>query len=512
MRNHLSRYVLGVIRRAFAMLLCVSFPMHAQQTEVQPPSQTATSPELQSKVADLDENLRATREELAQSREEIRQLRSILEKVEEQLTALTPANAAAQSGTQAPAEQISDRVAAVEEQQAMLQSQIAQAEQKKVETASKYPIRLTGLILMNAAYTRGTVDSIDVPQLAFSRPANASGGSISATFRQTILGVEANGPTLWGAKSSANVYADFFGGFPNADFGVNAGLVRLRTARIRLDWANTSLVAGQESPFFSPLSPTSLATLGLPALAWAGNLWAWTPQIRVERTMRFSGGSSVLLQGGVVDPIDYEVPISQSFRKASPGEQSRQPGYATRFAWSYPAKEDNPLSIGIGGFFSPQRYSFDRRVDAWAATTDMQVPLGRKFEFSGELYRGKAVGGLGGGQFNSTVSNGNLALASTSIAGLNSVGAWGQLKYRASSRLEFNGAIGHDNPFASDLERFPSNLNPTFARNQTSFVNCIFTPEESLLLSLELRHIQSYPITGRGNTADQLNLALGYKF
>ena len=98
--------------------------------------------------------------------------------------------------------------------------------------------------------------------------------------------------------------------------------------------------------------------------------------------------------------------------------------------------------------------------------------------------------------------------------GLNSVGVWGQLKYRASSRLEFNGAVGHDNPFASDLERFPTNVvnNPVFARNQTSFMNFIFTPESSLLFSVEFRHIQSYLISGRRSSAEQINLAAGYSF
>ena len=481
------------------------------QTQQQAMEQRTAKVGLDTKVAELDQELRATRDELTQSREEIRQLRLLLEKLEQHLTAPDQANASTPSAAQQGAE-IAERVRGVEENQSLIQAQVEQQEQTKVASASKYPLKLTGLILFNTAFNRGNVDNLDVPELALPRPVSAAGGAFTATLRQSIVGLEGTGPTVWGAKSSANVYVDFFGGFPIADFGVTAGLLRLRTAKVRLDWPKTSLVFAQESPFFSPLSPTSLATLGQPALSWAGNLWSWTPQVRIEHALKVSSTSFLQLQGGILDPIDSSLPVSQSFRKATPGEQSRQPGYAARVAWTRTLSQDRPMSFGFGGFYSPQRYPFDRRVHAWAGTADWKIPFGTRFELSGEAYRGNGVGGLGGGQFASFVASGDPAQVLTRIAGLNSLGIWGQMKYRASSRLEFNGALGHDNPFASDLARFPVANNQIFARNQTSFLNFIFTPESSLLFSVEFRHIQSYAISGRKTTADQLNIAAGYSF
>ena len=96
---------------------------------------------LESKVAELDQDLRTTREELAQSREEIRQLRLILEKLEKHL----PATNETSLTTTSPNEQSTDlagRVRALEEGQSVLQSQAEQEEQKKIETASKYPLKL----------------------------------------------------------------------------------------------------------------------------------------------------------------------------------------------------------------------------------------------------------------------------------------------------------------------------------------------------------------------------------
>ena len=47
------------------------------------------------------------------------------------------------------------------------------------------------------------------------------------------------------------------------------GLVRLRTGTFRMDWADTSVIAGQDTLFFAPLAPTSIATLAVPALSYS---------------------------------------------------------------------------------------------------------------------------------------------------------------------------------------------------------------------------------------------------
>src|SRR5207302_8570335 len=109
--------------------------------------------------------------------------------------------------------------------------------------------------------------------------------SISATLRQTNLGIEATGQKLLGARTAAGAEIDLAGGNPTKSFGVTAGLLRLRTAKFNLDWNNTSLAFGQDDLFFSPLSPTSYATVLEPAMSWSGNLWVWTPAIEV--THRF---------------------------------------------------------------------------------------------------------------------------------------------------------------------------------------------------------------------------------
>ena len=407
-----------------------------------------------------------------------------------------------------------EHAASLEEEYQLLSGKVDDQYQTKVESASKYRLRLSGIVLMNLVSNQGVVDSIDLPTLAYARPAGDSGGSFGATLRQSEIGFEAFGPAVAGAKTRADLQLDLSGGFPPVPNGIDSGLVRLRTGTMRMDWTNTSIVVGQDAIFFSPNSPTSFASLAVPALSSAGNLWAWVPQIRVEHRVTLGEESSLILQGGILDPVSGEAPSSSSYRLAGPGEASRQPAYGTRIAWTRNVF-GQPLRLGVGGFYSRQDYGFRRTVDGWAGMTDIELPLSHQFSLSGKLYRGRALGGLYGGIGRSVLFSGDPASANTQVQVLNSVGGWAQLKYRPASKWEFNAAFGMDNPYATDLRYFPypqSYGDATLARNQGSFVNVIYRPRSDLLFSAEFRHLTTYTITNGGNSASHLNLMMGVLF
>src|ERR1700686_2696193 len=142
--------------------------------------------------------------------------------------------------------------ASLEEEYQLLSGKVDDQYQTKVESASKYRLRLSGIVLMNLVSNQGWVDNIDIPTLAGAKPPGDSGGSFGATLRQSEIGFEAFGPNVAGAKTRADLQLDLAGGFPSVPNGINSGLLRLRTGTMRMDWTNTSVVVGQDGIFFSP--------------------------------------------------------------------------------------------------------------------------------------------------------------------------------------------------------------------------------------------------------------------
>lgn len=501
----------GRIRRFGSMglfLLAGSVYSWAQgaSTPASPPTDAMTEA-----VRQLQDEVRELRNAVVELRSEAGQYRAETEQLRKELEARGPTQEAASAGSiSAPARPatLGERVASLEESSELLTSKLDDQYQTKVEAASKYRIRLSGIVLLNLFSNRGIMDSQDTPTWAIPQIPNISGQTFGATMRQSEIGLEAFGPHLLGAKTSGNLQLDFGGGSPDTPNGVNFGLVRLRIASMRMDWKNTSIVAGQDNSFFSPLSPTSFASLALPAFSYAGNLWGWIPQVRIEHRFNLSDGQSITVQGGIMDNVTSELP-SSFVPFAQAGESSGQPAYAARVAWTRNIF-GMPLTVGSAGYYSRQSWDFNHSVDGWAAMTDWSIPLTHRVSLTGELFRGRALGGLGGGVGRSVLFSAD----SSQLRALNSVGGWSQLKISASRRLEFNGAFGVDNPFAGDVRGFPSSRGfpAPLLQNRSSLANVIYRPRSNLLFSAEYRHLRTFDIDAGSPTADQVNLMMGVLF
>ena len=400
---------------------------------------------------------------------------------------------------------LEERVASLEESTQLVNSKVDDQYQTKVESASKYRLRLSGIVLLNLFSNHGTTDNQDFPN--FVTGPSTGTGNFGATMRQSEIGLEVFGPTLAGAKTSGSLQADFAGGFPDTWNGVNSGVFRLRTASMRLDWKDTSVVVGQDNAFFTPLSPTSFASLAVPALTYAGNLWAWTPQLRIEHRFALSSDQNILIQGGIMDNLTGEFPGSSYFRVPGPGEFSRQPAYAMRTAWTHTLL-GQPMTFGAAGYYSRQNWPVNK-VDGWAGMADWQIPLAPRVIFTGEFFRGRAIGGIGGGISQSVVYEGDRNSPYTPVRGLDTIGGWSQLKFKATNTLEFNAAAGVDNPRAAEVR---TAANPRLAQNRGTLVNFVFRPRSSLLFSAEYGHLRSFEVNDVSNSADQFNLIMGILF
>jgi hypothetical protein len=414
----------------------------------------------------------------------------------------------------ASAATLEERLAKLEDNQDLLDAKINEQSQTKVESGSKYRVRLSGIVLLNLFDTRGPVDNVDFPQMAVPPALGNSSNAFAATIRQSQIGLEVFGPEIAGAHTSANVKFDFAGGFADLPNGVSMGVARLRTGTFRMDWANTSIIAGQDSLFFAPLMPTSLSSLAIPPLAYAGNLWSWTPQIRIEHREALTEGSSLSFEAGILDSLTGATPPMQEYRLPTAGEQSGQPAYAGRVAWSHNLFERN-FTAGVGGYYGRQNWGFGRDVDGWAATADVSVPLGKLFSVTGEFYRGRAVGGLAGGVGQDILLSGMVTDSAASVRGLDSIGGWTQLKLKPTAKFEVNAALGMDNPFASELRRFSATqyyYGYSISRNLSPFINFIYQVRSDVLFSAEYKRIQTYTLDSNFNAANQFGISIGYIF
>ena len=430
-----------------------------------------------------------------------------------ELPSSTNANASALGGAaQQPVSP--ERITKLEEDQQLTESKLNDQYQTKIESGSKYRVRLSGIVLLNLYGNRGVVDNQDFPGIAREQKGLDSGGAFGGTLRQSQISLQAFGPDVAGAHTSADLKFDFAGGFPNKPNGVAEGLVRLRTGTVRIDWGNTTLIGGQDRLFFVPLAPTSIATLAEPALSYAGSLWAWTPQLRVEHRHTLTEGSSLLIQAGILDSLSGDSAGTQNYREPSVGEQSGQPAYATRVAWTGHVFGQE-LTTGFGGYYGRQYWGFDRHISAWAGTTDLKLPLGKYFEFTGAFYRGRAVGGLRGGIGQGVLWMGSLSDPATAVKGFDSMGGWTQLKFKAKPNFEINGAFGQDNPFAYEVRDFPTHTDEYdqfLVRNRSAMVNFIWQPRSDFLFSVEYRRLRATEAGGDSYFANHMNLSLGYIF
>jgi hypothetical protein len=478
------------------------------------PEALAADADLGLKIQALTRSVEQMQSELERNRSEIQQLREMLAQL---LRTQANPSAAASDGHAAPQSPEASAPAAhiAEDDWQVLNAKLAEHEQVKVESSSKYRLKISGLALFDAFATSGRLDNFDAPTIALRRPFYASNGSLGASFRQSVLGLRGIGPRVFGASTSADFQLDFINGTTGTYGGVGAGLVGLRIARVQFDWSKFSVTAGLETPWFSPNSPTSYLSLAVPAFSAAGNLWNWTPAIRAERRFDFMS-SEFKVEAGVLDSPGYSVSGS-NVRVPTPGEDSSQPVYAMRISGNN-RTEDHPIAFGISGVYVPLRFPGRAVRSASGAIADWKFPLIAKLQLSGAFFTGRGLDGFGGLALPSVLPQDYenfLYAAAPTLAEIPVMGGWSQLKFTLNSRSEFNAAGGMGSRDAGRLraaalsDLFLLTVPPS---NRVFFFNYIFRPRSDLLFSAEYRRFHTSQILGGPNVASQIGLAAGFLF
>src|SRR5262245_37660987 len=275
----------------------------------------------------------------------------------------------------------------------MLQAQMAELAQTKVESSTRFPVKLFGTLHASVFANSGNANWLDNPNLVGAPPADGQAGTLSTSVRQTRFGFLADGPTIGGFRSSAVVAMDFFGGIPGFQTGQVMGLPRLLVAFGRLDSERTGVEIGQDHMILAPRDPTSLAAFAFPLLFRSGNLYLRVPQVRVEQKLvaglRATAGIVAPVAGDLVGDAYLFVPPALS------GERSRRPGVQGRVSYVAGDPESpRSLDVGVSGHRGWERRGTSL-APSWAGAFD--VSARRDFVgVAGEYFVGDNLDGFGG--------------------------------------------------------------------------------------------------------------------
>ena len=402
----------------------------------------AQTPDLQSVLQRLD-RLEAQNQELMA---EIRALR-------QQLAAgsIPAAPSAVAAQAQASPETATPANPELADQVQVERNQISQLDQEKISTDHRMPLSLTGMLLVNSFWTGRGAGGANNPTTAAapSTPLESAGG---ATFRQSVVGVKFDGPEIvGGGKISGSAYIDFYGG---GGATLNQ-LLRLRVASVNADWKNTTLTLALDKPIIAPREPDSLAHVGVSPLTWAGNLWLWQPQVRVEQRFALGSQAGLRAQAGIYETAESGTGVPQAYSSSLSGAR---PGYEGRFEFWSQLGESRRIEIAPGYHWSDS-HVLGTSVPSRIFTLDWLIRPMSRIDFTGAFFSGKNVGVVGGLPQGIDFANRWAPEAADAIGG------WAQLKFHLTPRLTFNAYGGEEQDRNSYLSTGEISRNLSYAAN-----------------------------------------------
>ena len=328
----------------------------------------------------------------------------------------------------------------VEERLEVQETRTAEQAQTKVEASQRFPIRITGMALFNTFLNSKGSGGREYPTIAVP----GETGSGGATLRQTVVGLDYNGPSaVWGGKVSGSLRLDLFGGSGQS----LDQTVRLRTGTVGIEWKNRSLFAGVDKPIISPREPDSLAQVGISPLSGAGNLWMWVPQARFEQDFQFGRQTGIKAQVGVIQTRETYASPSSTYGAGSASSayyEPARPGVEARLELFSGSNRRIEIAPGLHHSVS---HVAGASVPSDVYSLDWLVRLWHPLEFTGAFFTGTNVAPLGTG----ALRQGVILLAPGRALGVRSLGGWGQFTYHVYPRLWFNVFSGQQDDRNSDL-------------------------------------------------------------
>jgi hypothetical protein len=272
--------------------------------------------------------------------------------------------------------------------------------------------------------------------------------------------------------------------------------LRLRRADISLDWENRSFSIGQDKPLISPYQPDSLAEVGIPPLAGAGNLWLWLPQARYEERLHFGTNSGIKAQLSVMQTEESYATIPAPLQSTL---EPARPALEGRFAFWHKIDDTRRFEFAPG-FHVSTTHVAGASVGSHIGSLDWLIVPSSHLQFTGTVFKGQNVAGLG------ALGNGFAITPTGSVRPVNSAGGWAQAAFPITSRLTLNVFSGVENDHSPFLAA--SNL----VHNWTYAANVMYHLGPNVVIGLEGLQMRTRSFAGVPGLQNHYDLAFGYLF
>ncbi|HEY7613504.1 MAG TPA: hypothetical protein VH764_10955 [Gemmatimonadales bacterium] len=356
---------------------------------------------------------------------------------------------------------------------------------------------LHGLILMNGFHTTDNVNNSDVPQFAIpASPTSPEGSASGASIRQSRVTAFALVPEFSGGVLEGELDVDFYGGQQPSTGGRTFPLLRVRRAIAKLTWNRVALLVGQESPPIAAVSPSSIASVGFPDFAGAGNLWLWIPQIRLSADLPSSGAVRIGAEIAALAPTSGD-PQGAFLTQPDIAERSGRPFLQGRVRGRW-GQGEQLGEVSAGGHYGWIVDAAGDRVPSRGLAVSVWTPIGRKLDFRAEAFTGQALAGLGGGGIGQ-----NMVVDGVPVG---TAGGWAQLNLRPTEQWEIGGGGGIDDPNDEDL------VEASRLRN-LAIEGHVTWRKLPAVVGMEVRHLRTRYRAPLGDlTATHVNLGMGFEF
>lgn len=359
-----------------------------------------------------------------------------------------------------------------------------------MSTDNKFPVTLTGTVLFNAFANGKSSAGRQYPVVV---PATGRAVGAGASMRQTIIGLKFDGPTvLGGAKVRGSVQMDFFGGDASL-----AQTIRLRVAKLDLDWKNTTVGFAFDKPIIAQRDPDSLAQVAVSPLTGAGNLWLWQPQARMEQRRQLTAHSGLRGQLALYQTAESGAGITDEYKASL---EATRPGYQGRGEYWF---ERGARRVEIGtGFHASATRVIEQSVPSRIFTLDWLVRPMSRMTITGTYFKGHNLGVIGGLRQGVSIKDYRLGDRAVPVHGQ---GGWAQVKFQLTQRAALNLFTGQQDDRNHDL------LSGAITKNQAHGANLMYRWGPNLMTSFEASQVRtSYFSNTRINS--HYDLAIAYMF